>query len=588
MCGINTIFRYGCLLDSDRETVRSMNREMLYRGPDDEGIWADDRVVLGMRRLAIIGLKNGRQPLFNEDGTLVLVCNGEIYNFKELKKNLECRGHLFKTESDCEVILHLYEEKGVGCLGTLVGMFGLVLWDSKNRVLLAARDPIGEKPVYFSEIPGGIVFSSELKAISKYGLLRKNLDYNIIRQILEYTYPVDMRQTFISQIRRLLPGEYALVDHSGLRLKKFWKISFEPTYAGTRENARDDFLNLLNTSVNLRFQSDVPVAVMLSGGIDSSAVATIAAASRKEIHAITAGYRGAPDCDERMAAKSLAEKSGIHWHEVELDTGDFQTYFDEYTRFIDEPVADPVCIPQWGIYKKARELGFKVLLNGTGGDELFFGYPYHNVTAGQLETKRRLASFLPIHRENLQAFGSFFSSQFHSFSKMGRYLFQDPIDYIPPFKNYWKSLPFKWPDDLGFRSPNPLEAYLHEAQNGPDQLSAILMSTWLPANCLHISDKLGMGNSVEVRAPFIDHKLVELVFSLPIEWRYSETEPKSFLKWVMQGILPQAVLCGPKKGFSTPDDFLQNLIRTHTGSVFGICHRFFHTVVLEKVLAPYS
>jgi len=583
MCGINAIFRYGSVTEEDRQTVHRMNREMIYRGPDDEGIWSDERATLGMRRLAIIGVENGRQPLFNEDRSLVLICNGEIYNYRRLRADLEKKGHRFYSESDCEAILYLYEEKGVDCLSDLRGMFAIVLWDSKNRTLFAARDPVGEKPLYFAETPGGVVFSSELKAINRHVLPSGEVNWNIIRQIMEYTYPVDMRNTFIHQIKRLLPGEYAVTDDNGVRLQKYWKASFEPTYPGSLENAREDFLNLLKESIDMRFESEVPVAVMLSGGIDSSAVAVLSALSQRDVNAITIGYRGQPDCDERDMARSVAEAMKINWKEIELDTEDFETYFDDYIKVLDEPVADPVCIPQWGIYQKARKLGFKVLLNGTGGDELFFGYPYHNLTARHLHTHLELERYLPLKEETVEGFGEFFSSAFHKSSTKGRYLFLDALAYLKPFKDYWKTIPFEWPDSLSFRDPDPLNGYRHEADNGFDQLSAVLFSTWLPGNCLHISDKLGMGNSVEVRAPFVDHKLVEFVFSLPVEWRYSENHSKPFLKQALRGIVPDVILDAPKRGFTTPDSFIRRITRKKGNGMFpGAC---FHTVVIENVLS---
>ncbi|MEW6667472.1 MAG: asparagine synthase (glutamine-hydrolyzing) [Thermodesulfobacteriota bacterium] len=585
MCGINAIYRYTAVTESDRQAIGRMNLEMAYRGPDDDGLWSDSTVALGMRRLSIIGVANGRQPILNEHGDLVLVANGEIYNYKELRAGLASRGHSFATESDSESILHLYEEKGADCVRHLRGMFAFVLWDSRRRTLLAARDPVGEKPLYFAEVPTGVVFSSELKAISKHALTRREPQYNVIRQIMDYTYPVDMRHTVLKGVNRLLPGEYALVDPEGLRLHRYWKPCFQSTYGGSIEKAREDVLNLLKESVDLRFQSEVPVAVMLSGGIDSSAVAALSVLSGREVHAITVGYKGRPACDERRMAGSLAEERGIIWHEIELDEEDFEGFFDEYTAVLDEPVADPVCIPQWGIYKKSRELGFKVLLTGTGGDELFFGYPYHNLTALQRRARLDLERYLPLGDHNRKEFSETFSSGFYHFSRFGRYLFQDELDHFRPFKDYWKSAGIEWPDAMDCRSPDPLHTIAGDAENALDQVSAVLFATWLPANCLHISDKLGMGNSLEVRAPFLDHKLVELVFSLPAEWRFAKDNPKCFLKEILRGLVPEAILDAPKQGFTVPSRFMEHFVRTADRGLFRMRHRHFHTVLIEKVLS---
>ncbi|MBS1963144.1 MAG: asparagine synthase (glutamine-hydrolyzing) [Bdellovibrionales bacterium] len=575
MCGINAIYRYQGISETDRDRISRMDAEMTYRGPDGEGTWFGEQAALGMRRLAIIGLKGGDQPIFNEDRSLVLVCNGEIYNHPEIRKDLEARGRRYATTTDSESVLRLYEEYGTDCVDHLRGMFAFALWDEKKKRLFVARDRVGEVPLYFAENHQGVVFSSELKAIANHAIERLDPDYDSIRQTLRYSYPVDLRNTFIRQIKRLLPGERAIVDANGLCLEKYWKPRFKGNYSGTRKNAEEDVLNALRESVSLRMRSEVPVAVLLSGGIDSAAIAALIAKSHSGVQAITAGYRGRPDCDETEEAEKIAKAIGIKWERVELDESDFLNYFDDLVHVIDEPVGDKSAIAQWAIYRKAKEKGLKVLLSGNGGDELFFGYPYWNQVGYRLDQRmqwERLAEKRRRHRipskvgflarrlvsEPLSLFDAFAPSD-----RSG--IFAHP--YYDHRARYLKDA--DWPNGNSLRAPDPFTAFLDEADNGPDLIASILFSTWLPANCLHLSNKLGLGNSVELRAPLLDHKLVDLVFSLPIEWRFSRSEPKTFLKGILRGVIPDRVLEGKKRGFTPPDPMIEKIIQKSEEKVFG-------------------
>lgn len=593
MCGINAIYRYQGDSEADRDRISRMDAEMIYRGPDAEGTWFGEQAALGMRRLAIIGLRGGDQPIFNEDRSLALVCNGEIYNHLEIRKDLEARGRRYATTTDSESVLRLYEEYGTDCVEHLRGMFAFALWDGKKKRLFVARDRVGEVPLYFSESPQGVVFSSELKAIANHAIDRRDPDYDSIRQTLRYSYPVDLRNTFIRQIKRILPGERAIVDTNGLRLEKYWKPRFTGNYAGTRKNAEEDVLNLLHESVALRLRSEVPVAVLLSGGIDSAAIAAIVAKSHPGVQAITAGYRGRPECDETEAAESIAKAIGIPWERVELDESDFVNHFDDLARTIDEPVGDKSAIAQWAIYRKAKEKGLKVLLSGNGGDELFFGYPHWNRVGYRLDQRmqwERLAEKRRRHRIP---------------SKLGfiaRRMLCEPIGLFDAFTPSDRSGVFRhpyydhrarylrdvnWPDGNSWRAPDPFTAFLDEAENGPDLIASILFSTWLPANCLHLSNKLGLGNSVELRAPLLDHKLVDLVFSLPLEWRYSQKESKSFLKGILRGMLPDDVLIGKKRGFTPPDPMIEKIIQKSGEEVFGKPAVELVDVLLARMMRTY-
>ena len=371
MCGISAVFKYNRVTDSDKERLHKMNKEMKYRGPDDEGVWSDERCGLAQTRLSIIGLDNGHQPMSNEDESLILVCNGEIYNYKVLILELQSKGHVFRTNTDSEVIVHLYEEYGTACLQYLRGMFAFCMYDRKKDLLFCARDRIGEKTLYYAEVPCGVVFSTELKAIVKYYIDKPQVNVRNLAESIRYGYPIEQKNTYVEQIKRVLPGEYFVVDTQGVESHSYWNRYCLPKFEGTRDEAQHEVLRLMQESVANCLQSDVPVAVLLSGGIDSSAIAHFAKQTGKEIHCICAGYKGQNACDERAVAKKYASEKGLIYHEIELDASDYKSIFDEYPYYIDEPVSDIASIAQWAIYKKAKELGFKVLLGGLGGDELF-------------------------------------------------------------------------------------------------------------------------------------------------------------------------------------------------------------------------
>jgi asparagine synthase (glutamine-hydrolysing) len=320
-------------------------------------------------------LEKGKQPLFNEDKSLVLICNGEIYNYIELKKNLLNKGHYFKSESDCETILHLYEEFGAQCLSHLRGPFSFCLWDTKKKQIFAARDRIGEKTLYYAQIPGGVTLSTELKAILKHYIQQPQINLRQLASPIRYTCPISKSDTFIEQIKRIEPGQYVLINDNGIQKYLYWKRNTDSTFSGSVSDAKDETIALMREAVEINMRSDVPIAVMLSGGVDSSAIAALAKETGREVHTITAGYKGTHDCDERKTAKRFASEKGFIYHEVELDESDFRNCFNEFTKHIDEPITDSAALAQWALYKKTKELGFKVLLGGMGGDELFYGYP---------------------------------------------------------------------------------------------------------------------------------------------------------------------------------------------------------------------
>lgn len=532
MCGINCIFDPHNRLKNKAALVQFMDNQMVYRGPDDEGIYHDDCVALGMRRLSIIDVSGGRQPLYNEDRSLVLVCNGEIYNYVELARDLKERGHSFRSGSDAETILHLYEDQGEGCLTALRGMFAFVLWDRKQQRLFAARDRIGIKPLYFSEVGGLLWLSSELKAIAGAAGISPTLRPAAVYQFLRYSYPIDQRHTPVEEIKRVLPGEYLVADPAGTKFQSYWTLGF----SGDRGNSnRDDqeIFGILRDSVSLHLRSDVPVGILLSGGIDSSCLAALAAQSGGNYTALCAGYAGNQAVDERPQAHRTASYLGLSHVDVLMGKSLYEDNFDQLVNFCDEPVGDVAAIPQWSLYQQARELGYKVLLSGIGGDEVFFGYPTWNAVG---EHSRRLApgdfkNWIGFDQDEWQA-------------RLKSYLHQISGPVLLEAEKY---------------ADEPLRRLRDQAPQGPDAMAAILFGSYLVHNGCQLADKLGMGCSVEVRVPFLDHMLVQAIFDLPLARRFDKDVSKVLLKRLLRQLVPDEVLDAPKRGFTPPityNDFL--------------------------------
>ncbi len=581
MCGISAVFKYTRVSDLDRERLHKMNREMKYRGPDDEGIWTDDRCGLAQTRLSIIGLDNGHQPIFNEDNSLVLVCNGEIYNYKELILQLESMGHVLNTQSDCECIVHLYEEYGISCVEHLRGMFAFCLYDTKKGLMFCARDRVGEKTLYYAQIQCGLVFSTELKAIVKYYIDKPQINARLLAENIRFGYPIELKHTYIEQVNRLQPGEYAIVDRRGLEVHSYWNRYCLPQFEGSKQEAKDEILRLMRQSVSNCLQSDVPVAVLLSGGIDSSAIAHFARETGKEIHCISAGYKGQFDCDERSVAKKFSQKEGVIYHEVELDADDYKDIFDEFVNYLDEPVADIASIAQWALYKKAKKLGFTVLLGGLGGDELFYGYPLHNRCGEALRVRYKLDSthsrmeWLKTFVMNLRLMDP------HRRMRLDN---RWPVDWVYP--SYCK---FAESSSLEVEGREYRFSELNVNFNYPydsdiNTVYDLQFSRFMTTQCLYLADRLGMGNSVELRSPFVDYKLVEFVSSLPIKMKFFPTKPKQFIKEILTDIIPQEILYGPKRGFTPPGEFIQKLCGNYTYHNIRGNYRFFNSILADKVV----
>lgn len=591
MCGISSVYKYNHLSDDDSMRIRRMNDQMRYRGPDDEGFWSDERCAMGQVRLSIIGLEKGRQPLFNNDRTVVLVCNGEIYNYVELKRDLQAKGYSFQTDCDTEVILYLYELYGTRCVDYLRGMFAFCLYDTRKKQLVVARDRIGEERVYYSEVPCGIVVSSELKAILKEYTPQPQLNVEALLAPIRFTGGIHPRDTFVEQIKRVLPGEMLIVNEDGVQHKRYWQRRRTYDYGGTLEESKQETLRLMQEAVDLEMRSDVPVAVMLSGGVDSSAVAALAKRSGHEVHTITTGYAGNHAEDERDVARRFAKEQGFVYHEIELSEKDYVNSFDELVSYLDEPMTDSTAIAQWAMFKKVKELGFKVLLGGMGGDELFYGYPAWNQLGDSLHLRREHEALFPWkgkekklhwlrfmahhlrwvlfagypHKLEDKSFGWWIHDDYYRFVDNALLTVGGETFRLKDYKVYKDFAPCPFGREIDLIYDDAIDTVMTQAY-------------------LFLSDRLSMGNSLEVRSPLLDYKLVEHVMALPLDYKYKQGKPKQYLKDVLTGILPDYILYAVKRGFSSPDEFVRRVAHQYEYKCFASQYKFYNSVLADSLL----
>ncbi len=558
MCGITTYFSYDSISSSIIDKLQACNQEMRYRGPDENDIWHNGEVAMAHVRLSIIGVANGHQPIFNEDKTLVLICNGEIYNYTILKKELEEKGHVFSTQSDCETIVHLYEEYGESLNDKIDGMFAYCLYDINCKKLIAARDHAGKKPLYFAELTNGIVFSSELKVITENFITQPELNYEILRQTQKYSYSISAESTYVKQIKKIPSGNLAVISRqNGIRINRYFHRNIIPTYRGNYETACKRIKELFFSAVEKRLQSEVPVAILLSAGIDSSAIACVAKELGHEVHVITAGYTGNYKVDERNDAKRLCDEKGFIWHEVELNAFDFKNLPSEIFPRLDEPNGDVAMFAQWMLYEKAKKLGFKVLLSGNGGDELFYGYKLHNNYAKGLNYIKKVENAFPIR----------------SLKNVYKLIKQAP-DFFKNFRNINISNTYSVYKELELLAEKESIALEREdwhrinLQFYIDKVYYFLHYAWLTNNCYFLADKLAMAHSIEIRCPFADKELISFIDSLPLEYKYRNNKPKELFKNSMLEILPDYVLYRKKTGFTPPYSFINEILEGYTPSLF--------------------
>ena len=594
MCGIAGICEYRSMKEVAPELVHKMNETIVHRGPDDEGIYTAPGIGFGFRRLSIIDVQGGHQPISNEDGTIWVMLNGEIYNYLEIRRELEQRGHRFATHSDTESIVHLYEEYGSECFSKLRGMFAVALWDSRERKLLLARDRVGKKPLFYADDGTRLLFGSELKALLAGGVSSREMDTQALCDYFSLGY-IPAPKTIYRSVRKVLPGHYLVVSQAGLTDACYWDLSF----GEIEERSEKDWCEMVRQNVceatRIRLMSDVPLGAFLSGGIDSSAVvAMMSRIMNRPVTTCSIGFE-VKDYNETDYARQVAKLVNADHHESIVRPGALEIV-NKLAWHFDEPFADSSAVPTYYVSKVARE-HVTVALGGDGGDETFAGYRrylfdyYENRLRRWVPGWMRRSVFGPLGKwyPPLAAAPRVFRAK-ATLQSLSR----------SPLEGYFNSISIFRPDDkarlftrefqrqLGdYDSIGVFEHYYNRA--GTDDLLSRIqyvdIKTYLPDDILAKVDRASMAVSLEVRAPLLDHRLMESAAAMPSSMKLRGRTGKYILKRSLESILPAEILYRPKQGFAIPLDrwFRNELKDLAYESLFRANDGIFNVPFLEKI-----
>jgi asparagine synthase (glutamine-hydrolysing) len=564
MCGICGKLEFQREHPVERRLLSKMLDTIRHRGPDGDGIYVSKNVGLGHRRLAIIDLNTGQQPLSNEDGTIWIVFNGEIYNYQELRSELLAHGHTFRTMSDTEVIVHLYEELGAECVKKLRGMFAFAIWDQNTQTLTLARDRVGIKPLYYRLTEKSLLFGSEIKAI----LADEEAQVEVLPAMIDGFLSFDYcpgPETIFKGISKLSPGTYLTVQNGKATTNQYWDLSFARSSMSLSQ-AEDQLEELLEEAVKLHMISDVPVGFLVSGGIDSTAMLSYAKGKTdKALSSYTLGFASEGVADERPYARVAAEIYQTDHHEMTISASNFRDFMPDYVWHMEEPTCEPPAVALYYVSRLASKY-VKVLISGEGGDEAFGGYPnYRNLL--WLERMKSAA-------------GPFKGLLFQALTQVNRYANSNTVaKYLPlmrpPMDSYYYSRtsgPFRYfvkeglkfySEDFGHSidgnfATNILSQYIGEGtrntSNG-DLVNKMLYmdtKTWLVDDLLLKADKMTMANSVELRVPLLDHKLLEFAASLPGNYKVRGATTKYIAKNTLKNRVPKVIMNRKKTGFPVP------------------------------------
>ncbi len=561
MCGIAGIYHlHGTPSGDWKMILERMTRTLVHRGPDDAGYFVDDFVALGHRRLSIIDLETGHQPISNEDGSVWLVFNGEVYNFPELRHLLECKGHRFRTRSDTETIVHAYEEWDTLCLERLRGMFAFALWDARRRRLFLARDRLGKKPLYYARVGEALVFGSEIKALAAFPGFDRTLDLEALSDYLSLLY-VPREKSIFRGVRKLLPGHYLLADARQSAVQRYWDIDFTPA-AHDERRAAQQLAERLRDSVAIRLRSDVPLGAFLSGGIDSSAVVGMMAQAAAA-PVITASVGFPEQAFDELPYARIAAQHFRTDHREYVVTPRAVAALDDLIWHYDEPFGDSSAIPTYYVSKLARER-VTVALTGDGGDESFAGYRRYSFDVRENWVRSLLPAGL---RQSLFGLigalypkGDFLPQVFRGKAFLGNVARTPWEAYLHSVSGTAEAdkIRLLHPDvtrALGDYRTAHLFAELYHAAPAPDALSRIQyidFKTYLPDDILAKVDRASMANSLEVRCPLLDHTVVEYAASLPSHMKLRGSRSKLILREAVRDLVPAEILRRRKMGFAMP------------------------------------
>jgi len=564
MCGIVGMINHAAAHSVDMRDIERMCDAIVHRGPDDAGVYCEGNVGIGMRRLSIIDVAGGRQPISNEDKTIWIVFNGEIYNYQGLRRELKDAGHQFRTNTDTETIVHLYEQYGLDCLQHLRGMFAFAIWDENKKRLFAARDRLGIKPLFWMTDGDRLVFASEIKAVLANRNVAGSIDWTAMDAYFTYGY-IPAPLTIYKSIRKLPSAHYMVVENGATDIQRYWDLDFGSKFKGDERTIAGDFLDLLEESVDMRLMSEVPLGSFLSGGVDSSLiVALMSRRSCDPVLTFTIGFGGEKGnfLDERPYAREVSEKYHTRHDETEVFP-QIETAMDAGLAAFDEPFADDSVIPTYHICEAAKE-HVTVVLTGLGGDENFAGYErYLGLQLSHYYQKVPLFLRDKILRPLVMSLkeekgGHYRINHMKRFVTAGSLpvarRYQAYIRIMDPearrrlyTKEIADLIDFEYVDYLG-------REYFEKLDEG-DLLDRALyqdLNMFLPEDILALSDRVGMYHSLELRVPFVDHKLVEYCARIPSHLKIRRMNKKYLLKEASKHLLPGSVLSHRKQGFCSP------------------------------------
>lgn len=552
MCGIAGYFGAG-----NEQVLRRMTEKIHHRGPDDDGYYFGDNVGFGFRRLSIIDVAGGHQPISNEDQTVWAMLNGEIYNFQKHREDLIVRGHIFKTKSDTEVIVHLYEEYGERVGKYLQGMFAIAIWDVRARRLLLLRDRLGKKPLYYTTIPGGVAFGSELKAVLAHPSVSRDIDPLSVALFLSYEF-VPTPLSIFSHINKLAPATVRIYDAAGVREHVFWKPESQLAVPPSFDDAIEQADHLISSAVRERLVADVPLGIFLSGGIDSTLIAAYAAQhSATSLKTFTIGFDD-PSYDERVVARRTAARLGAEHHEAQFREEDLLTLIPQLAQHMDEPLADPSLLPTTLLSRFARE-HVTVALGGDGGDELFSGYP--TMFTHAIAEKYPLALFAPAARiiGNIIPISDAYMSVAFSWQRfwrgIGSPLLERDLLWRGAFapSTVQKMMPTSMhAAATRARVHTAVHAWDDSLQPYTQRLFIEYLRHFMMDEVLVKVDRASMSAGIEVRAPLLATSLVEFAAGLPENWKRHGLTGKVLIRELMAQKFPGLHQPGKKHGFSIP------------------------------------
>lgn len=564
MCGICGKYYFQVDELVDREILMRMTKSLYSRGPDEEGFFINNNIGIGVRRLSIIDKKHGHQPMFNEDKMICNVFNGEIYNYKELRRYLLDKGHILFTDCDSEVISHMYEEFGVFFVEKLHGMFSIALLDLRTRSLMLVRDRIGIKPLYFIKLNDSLVFSSSLNSLIQDNNISIDLDSAGINCYFSYNYfPEDI--TPLKNIKKLLPGSYLICDSNGIKTNQYWQLDYNNNTVRPENHYINEFKSIFQKVVKAHLISDIPVGIFLSGGLDSSSLTCFASKFRNNLDTFTIGFKEIT-YDERKYASLVANSLGTRHHEVIIDD-DLPLLLEKIITMLDVPMGEPSLLPTFKLSEFAKEYS-GVILSGEGVDELFGGYETYKadilakffINLPPTLRQRLLPQLvrkLPLNykRLNFRFKAELFLEGINKNNRIYHYSWREIFSeeekrmlYSGDFFNHLTKMNY-------LEEPYEIfKKYFYASTSHSYLERAMFFDTkvWLPNSVLHRVDMASMHNSLEVRVPFLDDELVEFAFRLPLDKKINNMRGKYLLRKAFNDELPKMILNRPKYGFSVP------------------------------------